>query len=152
MYLRRIIFIVASGGGHLTEANYALSAYKGKRIVLSNYNLHEKFFKKNNSRFIKIINPHDQLVLYLINFFQCLLIFFRYRPKIIFSTGAGIAIPMILIGKIFGSKIIFMESGCRVKDLSRTGSFIYKISDEFLVHWPELKEKYPKSSYYGGLL
>jgi len=146
------MLVIASGGGHLTEANYALLGYKEKKIVLSNYNLHENLFKNNNSRFIKIINPHDRYILYLLNTFQCLLIFFKYRPKVIFSTGAGIAIPMILIGKIFGTKIIFMESGCRVEELSRTGSFVYKFADHFLVQWPELKEKYPKASYHGGLI
>ena len=43
------------------------------------------------------------------------------------------------------TKIIFVESFCRVQHLSLTGKLLYPIVDRFVVHWDELHEKYPKS-------
>ena len=41
----------------------------------------------------------------------------------------------MLIGHYFGSKIIFIESGARVYNASKTGEFIYKYADQFFVHF-----------------
>ena len=58
MKKNKILLIICSGGGHLTETNYALKRYKGKRILLSNCNFHEVKFNKTDLKYIKIINPH----------------------------------------------------------------------------------------------
>ena len=39
-------------------------------------------------------------------------------------------------------KVIFVESLCRVQTLSLSGKMVYPLVDQFLVHWPVLKEKY----------
>ena len=152
MKKNKILLIICSGGGHLTEANYALKRYKGKRILLSNCNFHEVKFNKTDLKYIKIINPHKNYLLYFLNFIQVFFIYLRYKPKIIFSTGAGIALPMCIIGKILGSKIIFLESACRIKELSASGKFMYRLADKFIVQWECLLKDYPKAIYQGGLI
>ena len=152
MKKNKILLIICSGGGHLTEANYALKNYKGKRLILSNHNLHKINSNETDTKYIKIINPHKNYFFYFLNCIQVLVIYLSYNPKIIFSTGAGIAIPMCIIGKFLGSKIIFLESGCRIKELSKTGKFMYKLADKFIVQWKDLTKYYPKAVYTGGLL
>lgn len=82
---------------------------------------------------------------------------YTLNPKVIISNGPGVALPVILSGyllsklSILNCKILFIESICRVKDLSLTGKLVYRIADVFLVQWPELKEKYPKSEFHGQL-
>jgi Oligosaccharide biosynthesis protein Alg14 like len=49
-------------------------------------------------------------------------------------------------------RIVFVESFCRAKTLSLTGHFLYHISDEFLVQWPLLAERYPLVRYIGRLV
>lgn len=55
---------------------------------------------------------------------------------------------------IFSTKIIFIESMCRVKSLSLTALILYysNMFSEILVQWPELKEKYPRVKYIGRLV
>ena len=67
------------------------------------------------------------------------------RPKIVVSTGAGIAIPMILLAKKVGSKIIFIETGARVIEPSNTGKFIYKYADLFIVQYEPLLKCFDKA-------
>jgi beta-1,4-N-acetylglucosaminyltransferase len=39
------------------------------------------------------------------------------------------------------TKIIFVESFCRVQSLSMTGKILYYVADRFIVQWPGLQEK-----------
>ena len=77
--------------------------------------------------------------------------FFRERPNIILTTGALVAYPACVIGKLMVAKVIFVESFARTKKLSLTGKLVYKFVDLFIVQWPTLSEKHPKAKYYGGL-
>mmetsp|Transcript_12390 Transcript_12390/g.18581 ORF Transcript_12390/g.18581 Transcript_12390/m.18581 type:complete len:217 (+) Transcript_12390:93-743(+) len=82
-----------------------------------------------------------------------------FRPELLLVNGPGTCLPLcfwVYMLKIVGwkkkSKIIFVESFCRVETLSFTGKLIYPFADRFLVQWPELVEKYPKSEYIGQLI
>ncbi|KAM6079777.1 UDP-N-acetylglucosamine transferase subunit ALG14 isoform 3-T3 [Theristicus caerulescens] len=48
--------------------------------------------------------------------------------------------------------IVYVESICRVETLSLSGKILYYFSDYFIVQWPDLKEKYPKSVYLGRIV
>lgn len=85
---------------------------------------------------------------------KILFIFLKERPRVLFSTGAEIAIPSFYIGKfIFQTKLIYLESGAQVFSPSLTGKWVYPIADLFLVQWePLLKHYGSKAKYVGGLI
>ena len=85
------------------------------------------------------------------NFIQSLRIWRRERPDYVISTGSMIAIPMAVIAKIAGKKVIYIESFARVYDGSKTGNLMYKIADLFIVQWETLKAVYPNAVYGGSL-
>lgn len=136
---------ISSGGGHLKELLDAMPIYNSSRQHYVTYrNGHtENYLKDKKHSFI--IDPHVSKFKYLINFIQSFVLYLRLRPKIIVSTGAGIAIPFLLIGYFFGSKNIFIESGARISNPSKTGQFLYRYSDLFIVQYAPLQEIYPKS-------
>jgi beta-1,4-N-acetylglucosaminyltransferase len=84
--------------------------------------------------------------------FRTLWLLLRLRPAAILSTGPAIAVPVSLLGKVVGARIIFIETGSRVKELSLTGRIMYNIADLFFVQWPQLQEKRPRAIYAGRLL
>lgn len=67
------------------------------------------------------------------------------KPDLILSTGAGVAVPFIVLGHFLGSKTAFVESITRVDNLSLSARLIYPILDALYVCWPELAHKYPKA-------
>ena len=69
----------------------------------------------------------------------------------VLTTGALIAFPFCIIGKILGKKIIYIESFARVKNKSMTGRLVYPFADMFIVQWPEMLKVYPKAIYGGGI-
>ena len=82
-------------------------------------------------------------------FKECISIYNQYKPAVIISTGANIAVPLFVWGKIRGSKLIFIESNAKVYTKTTTGLLIGWLSDKIFVQWPEMLNVYPKAEYYG---
>ncbi|KAL1772529.1 UDP-N-acetylglucosamine transferase subunit ALG14-like [Sigmodon hispidus] len=82
----------------------------------------------------------------------------RIKPDMVLCNGPGTCVPIcvsaLLLG-ILGIKkviIVYVESICRVETLSLSGKILLPLSDFFIVQWPALKEKYPKSVYLGRIV
>lgn len=141
------ILAISSGGGHLTEMMHSLNDEIIKRNDIT-YVVFKTLYTVDtlkNEKHYFIIDPHKSNIKYLINFIQALFLFLIIRPKIIVSTGAGIAIPMIILAKKIGSKIIFIETGARVTEPSKTGKFAYKYADLFIVQYEPLLNHFEKA-------
>ncbi len=79
-------------------------------------------------------------------------IYKKYRPKVIISTGSNIAIPFFILGKIYGSKIIYIETRAKVYARSMTGILARPLADKIFVQWPEMLKLYPEAKYCGTLV
>jgi beta-1,4-N-acetylglucosaminyltransferase len=137
------IYFICSAGGHLTELIYSVGEdiIKLKPTLLSYEDM-----KIDNVKFKKLINPHRSFFKYIYCSFQTLKYFIQDRPEAVISTGAGIAIPGIILGKlIFRSKIIFIESLAYINKPTWTGRLIYFFADLFIIQNEELLSIYPKA-------
>jgi beta-1,4-N-acetylglucosaminyltransferase len=73
------------------------------------------------------------------------------RPDAILSTGAGLAVPFFLVGKLRRRRLVYVESLTRSSSLSLSGRLVYPIADTFLVQWPEAATK-RRMAYHGSVL
>lgn len=89
---------------------------------------------------------------YIQSFRECFRIWKKYRPKVIVSTGSNIAVPLFWIGKLYGSKLIFIETRAKVYARSLTGILVRKSADQIFVQWPEMLKLYPEAKYCGTLV
>lgn len=89
---------------------------------------------------------------YIKLFVACRKVWKTYRPKVIVSTGSNIAVPLFLMGKLHGSKIIFIETRAKVYARSMTGILVRHIADQIFVQWPEMLKLYPEAKYCGTLV
>ena len=147
---RDILCVVCSAGGHLTEALLAIDGVDYPAFLVT-YRLPHVERSLSSQEHYFITNPHKNPWKYVTNFFQSLRIYLRKRPRFILSTGSGMAIATCLIGKLFGSKIIYLESGARIHSPSLTGRLLYHVADLFIVQWEQLLNHFP-TAVYGGLL
>ncbi len=122
-------FYVTEEGGQADDSNLE------NMYVLPQINRHEKGFVWH---FIKL----------LVKAFKIML---KEKPQFVISTGALIAFPFCLFGKLMRAKVIYIESFARVHDKSLTGRLVYPFADLFLVQWETLQELYPKAKYVGGI-
>ncbi|XP_030352157.1 UDP-N-acetylglucosamine transferase subunit ALG14 homolog isoform X2 [Strigops habroptila] len=83
---------------------------------------------------------------------------YRRKPDLILCNGPGTCVPVCISALLLGllgikrAYIVYVESICRVETLSLSGKILYYFSDYFIVQWPNLKEKYPKSVYLGRIV
>ena len=160
MKKKRVMFI-SSTGGHLEELTQL-------KEMFSNYDYHIVTEKTKSNLSLKSKYPNRvSFLIYgtyttlgkkitypfklLLNCFKSLFIYLRFRPKYIISTGAHTAGPMCLLGKILGSKIIFIETFANSKTKSKTGTLVYKFADLFIVQWEDMLELYPNAVYGGWI-
>ncbi len=85
------------------------------------------------------------------NALRALWIFLAERPDVIVCTGVLATVPLCLVCKLFGKKLIFIESYAKVKTPTLTGKLLYPFADRFYVQWQELLEFYPKARCVGGI-
>ena len=88
---------------------------------------------------------------------QAFYVMSRYRPQLLICNGPGTCLSlcysaflMNILG-ISSTKIVFVESFCRVKALSLTGKLLLPIADKFIVQWPELQHVSSRAEYLGVL-
>ncbi|XP_017115128.1 UDP-N-acetylglucosamine transferase subunit ALG14 homolog [Drosophila elegans] len=93
---------------------------------------------------------------------SCYLVW-RDRPQLILCNGPGTCVPFCyaaylwrLLGRLPShSRIVFLESFCRVETLSLSGRLLLPLADLFVVHWPALATRYADKKnlrYYGRIL
>ena len=73
------------------------------------------------------------------------------KPDVIISTGALPALPTLVLGKILGSKIVYLESFAKVTTPNMAGKLVYRFADQFYVQWEPMLKHYPKAIYKGGI-
>jgi len=147
----RKIGLICSPGGHLVEILELLEAFEGHPLFFLTYGERATMERKNTYYIANFArHPLSAIAGVLKIFF----VFLKERPKILFSTGAEIAIPCFYIGKfLFRMKLIYLECSAQVVHPSRTGKWVYPITDLFLVQWESLLREYgPEAKYVGGLI
>ncbi len=87
----------------------------------------------------------------LINAFHSLGIYLKERPDVVICTGVLAMIPMCLLCKLFGGKLIYIESFAKVTSPTETGKLMYKFADRFYVQWESMLEIYPEALCLGGI-
>lgn len=152
--MKKVMFI-SSTGGHLTELlqlSSMFSKYDSYLITektASNLKLKTRYKNVN----YLLYGTKDHLFSYpfklLFNCFKSLYLYIKIKPDFIITTGAHTAGPMCCLGKIFGSKIIYIETFANIHTRTVTGRLIYKFADLFLVQWESMLELYPKAIYNG---
>jgi beta-1,4-N-acetylglucosaminyltransferase len=72
----------------------------------------------------------------------------RCRPDVILSTGAALAVPFFIVGRLYGSRLVYVESLTRVNELALSGRLVYPLTDTFFVQW-QMGAR-PRRAIYAG--
>ena len=76
----------------------------------------------------------------------------RWRPDIVISSGAGIAVPFFWIGKLFGAKTVYIEVIDRIDTRTLTARLVSPVTDLFVTQMPSQGRLFPGSHLIGRLL
>ena len=155
--MKKVLFI-SSTGGHLNELLQLKPMFKKYDSYLitektkSTISLKKEYQDKI---YYLVYGTKDHMLTYpfklLFNSFKSLYLYFKIRPRVVITTGAHTAGPMCYIAKIFGSKIIYIETFANIKTKTITGRLVYPIADMFIVQWESMLKVYPKAIYGGWI-
>lgn len=145
-------------GGHLTELmqlNPLFNQYD-YLIITENKDVNKSLKTRFEGKIAFLIYGTKRQILvypfkFLYNTFKSLSIFIKFKPDCIVTTGAHTAVPMCFIAKIFGKKVIYIETMANISSKSLTGRIIYRIADLFIVQWESMLKLYPEA-IYGGII
>ncbi len=153
---KKVMFI-SSTGGHLNELLQLSPLIKKYNSCLitektkSNMNLKSKFDRVYYLVYGTRHYKFSYMFKFLYNIIKSFILYVKERPNVIITTGTHTAVPMCYIGKIFGSKVIFIETFANSKTKTLSGKLVYPIADTFIVQWEEMLKLYPKAIYGGWI-
>ena len=143
------ICLVASRGGHLDELQFIKYMDLKCEYFLITERLPGECRNRSRVYYVDQINRKEPLA-----FFKIIKLFYvgrkilkKEKPDYFISTGALISIPILLLGKLYGKKIIFIETFARVESGSLSGRIAYLFADVFIVYWKNLLKYYPRAVY-----
>lgn len=73
----------------------------------------------------------------------------RFRPDVVISTGAGVAVPFFWLHHHFRAASVYLEVFDRIDTPTLTGRMCRPVTDLFLTQWPEQQQHYPSSVLLG---
>lgn len=155
--MKKVLFI-SSTGGHLSEMMQLKSMFSkcDYYLITEKMKSNMDLISEYPSRVSYLIyGTKDHLFTYifklLFNVLKTIYLYFKIHPDYIITTGTHTAGPMCCLGKIFGSRIIYIETFANITTKTITGRLLYPIADLFIVQWENMLKIYPKAVYGGWI-
>lgn len=143
------ILLVASPGGHLLQMLALEPAWRGLRrtwVTLTRPDATDLLAAED------VVFAHGPTERNIPNLLRNLWLAWRTvhrcRPDVILSTGAALAVPFFIVGRLYGSRLVYVESLTRVNELALSGRLVYPLTDSFFVQWPMGVP--PRKAIYAG--
>ena len=157
------VCLVSSAGGHLTQAVSIAGELAGEHdfiLCVSRFTA-VRGMELEEMRAIHFLPvywghqvPFGVLMGMAVSLWKFFRIFRRERIAYVITTGAEIALPALLVNRLFFRRpALFIESVSRIDTPSLTGRIAYHLADRVFVQWPGLLRHYgPRAEYHGRLL
>lgn len=148
----RRLLLVASPGGHLLQMLALKPAWEDlerRWVTLSAADSNHLLADED------VVHAHGPTPRNVPNFLRNLKLAWRivrdYDPDVILSTGAALAVPFFVVGRIRRRRLVYVESFTRVQRPALSGRLVYPLTDAFFVQWKTTARR-RKAVYAGSVL
>lgn len=146
------VCLVGSSGGHLTHLYMLKPFWQSKERFWVTFNKEDARSLLNGEKKYFCYYPTNRSFKALcVNTILAIKILVQEKPDLIISSGAAVAVPFFYIGKLIGSKTIYIEVFDRIDKSTVTGKMVYPVTDRFIVEWEEMKQVYHKAINLGSI-
>jgi len=150
---RHRVLMVGSAGGHLAQLLRLDSWSCLHDVSWVTFDLPDARSSLDGRSVVWAHHPTTRNIPNLVwNSIQAVATIRRTRPKIIVSSGAGVAVPYFWIGKLFGARTVYIEVVDRLDTRTLTARLVSPVTDAFLAQVPEQLQLVPGSILIGRLL
>lgn len=151
---KKKLCFAASSGGHFEQISMLkplMDEYDS--FVITEATEYKASIKGEKMYYLHQVNRKEwSLPLWmLVNAFKSFLLLVKEKPDVVITTGVLAMVPLCLMAKAFGKKLVYIESFAKVSSPTETGRFLYKFADRFYVQWQSMKKFYPNAIFLGGI-
>ncbi|MFR6471234.1 MAG: PssD/Cps14F family polysaccharide biosynthesis glycosyltransferase [Turicibacter sanguinis] len=151
---RMKICFAASSGGHYEQLLMLKPLMKKyESFIVTESTFYNTMVENKKMYYLQQVNRKEKafLLRMILNTIYSLKIFIVEKPDIVICTGVLAMIPICIIAKLAGKKLIYIESFAKVTSGTQTGRLLYKFADQFYVQWEPMLQVYPKAIFIGGI-
>jgi UDP-N-acetylglucosamine:LPS N-acetylglucosamine transferase len=148
---RRVLF-ASSSGGHLSQLLQLRSWWTHHERQWVTFDLPDARSKLEGEILIPAHHPTTRNIPNMLrNLGLAVRVVRQFRPDVIVSNGAGVAVPFFVVAKLLRIPTVYIEVYDRIDSRTMTGRLCAPLASLFLVQWPEQQELYPSSVLVGPL-
>jgi UDP-N-acetylglucosamine:LPS N-acetylglucosamine transferase len=153
MCARLRVCLAASAGGHLNQLLSIADAWADhEQVFVTTLELAADELRKRGTTYVIGECNRDAPLAVARVLARCRAIAARERPDVVISTGAAPGLLMCLAAKLYGARMLWIDSIANVERLSLSGRIARPIADLCLAQWPEVADKYPAVEYVGAIV
>ena len=148
------ICFAASSGGHYEQLMMLRPLMKEyDSFVITEQTVYNAKAKDERTYYMNQVNRRQKDFVWKMvqNTWKSIRIYQKEKPDVVICTGVLAMIPICLISKFMGKKLIYIESFAKVTSPTETGKLLYRFADRFYVQWQSMLKVYPKAIYLGGI-
>jgi UDP-N-acetylglucosamine:LPS N-acetylglucosamine transferase len=147
---RADVLLVCSTGGHLLQLHALRPAWGGFSRVWVTFDKSDARSLLQGEEVVYAYGPTNRSVKNLLrNLWLAARLVVPLRPRVVLTTGAGVAVPFAWLGRLCGVRVVYVESFTRIDHPSLSLRLIAPVADRVYVQWPELVEKLPDGVHLG---
>ena len=147
---RRRVLFVSSSGGHLSQLLQLRPWWAHHERQWVTFDLPDARSKLEGEILIPAHHPTTRNARNLArNVPLAVLVIRRFRPDVVVSNGAGVALPFFAVARLLRIPTVYLEVYDRVDSRTMTGRMCAPLASLFLVQWPEQQNLYPGSVLVG---
>lgn len=141
----RRVHLIASLGGHLELLHAAAPAFAPlQQTWITSDGARATALREEGKR-VRTLPRLDRGTLGLRAVLAGVVLALRERPRLVVTSGAGLAVPFAVVSRALGARLVFLETMARVTTGSMTGRLLARLGATVLVQWPELRTTYPQA-------
>lgn len=155
---RADLLLVCSTGGHLLQLVALRGAWEGFSRVWVTFDKSDARSLLVDERVVFAHGPTNRNfgLLAVRNLLRNALTAVRLlravRPRVVLTTGAGVAVPFAWVGRLLGARVVYVESLTRIERPSLSCRLIAPVASRMYAQWPELTEDLPRARYLGSVV
>jgi UDP-N-acetylglucosamine:LPS N-acetylglucosamine transferase len=147
------VLLVSSSGGHLIQLHLLRSAWVDlDRAWVCHDKDDARSLLRGETTYFAYWPTTRNVVNLVRNLVLAWRLIGRLRPVTIVTAGAGVAVPFAWVGRLRGSKVVYVESLTRIREPSLSLRLIAPVADRIYAQWPELTAAVPSARYAGSVL
>jgi beta-1,4-N-acetylglucosaminyltransferase len=146
------VLLVCSTGGHLVQLVALGAAWTGETRAWVTFDKSDARSLLADEQVVFAYGPTNRsLVNFVRNIGLAAGVLRRFRPRVIVTTGAGVAVPFCWIGRLRGARVVYVESMSRITSPSLSYRLIAPVASRLYCQWPEFERSVRRARYVGSV-